>query len=65
MEVLLLFYYFGGLRLWGDTGTVLGPGFGESGFFLGVGEGVYLLWGFTETVFLPYFIFVPISNEYS
>ncbi len=42
--------YFGGVLRWGFTGTVFGPGFGLSGFGLGVGEGVDLLWGFTGTV---------------
>jgi len=37
------FYFFGGVRLCGSTGTVFGPGFGASGFFLGVGDGVDLL----------------------
>jgi hypothetical protein len=36
-------YFFGGVRLCGSTGTVFGPGFGASGFFLGVGDGVDLL----------------------
>lgn len=45
-------YYFGGVRLCGLTGTVLGPGLGLFGFFLGTGEGVDLLWGFTGTVLL-------------
>lgn len=44
-------YFFGGVRLCGSTGTVFGPGFGASGFFLGVGDGVDLLCGFTGTVF--------------
>jgi hypothetical protein len=34
---------FGGVLLCGSTGTVFGPGFGASGFFLGVGDGVDLL----------------------
>jgi hypothetical protein len=46
-------YFEGGVRLCGFTGTVLGPGFGASGFFLGVGDGIDLLCGFTGTVFLP------------
>src|SRR5690606_2708610 len=41
-------YFFGGVRLCGSTGTVFGPGFGASGFFLGVGDGVDLLCGFTR-----------------
>ena len=45
-------YFLGGVRLCGVTGTVFGPGFGASGFFLGVGEGVDLLCGFTGTVFV-------------
>jgi len=45
------FYFLGVDRLCGFTGTVFGPGFGVSGFFLGVGEGVDLLCGFTGTVF--------------
>jgi len=36
-------YFFGGVRLCGFSGTVFGPGFGASGFFLGVGDGVDLL----------------------
>jgi len=36
-------YLLGGVRLWGDTGTVFGPGFGAFGYFLGVGDGVDLL----------------------
>jgi hypothetical protein len=36
-------YFFGVVRLCGVTGTVFGPGFGASGFFLGVGDGVDLL----------------------
>tara|TARA_R110001599_G_scaffold41314_2_gene124991 strand:- start:19764 stop:19952 length:189 start_codon:yes stop_codon:yes gene_type:complete len=36
-------YFFGRDLLCGSTGTVFGPGFGESGFFLGVGDGVDLL----------------------
>jgi hypothetical protein len=40
---LFHFYFFGGVLLCGATGTVFGPGFGESGFFLGVGDGVDLL----------------------
>jgi hypothetical protein len=34
---------FGGVLLCGSTGTVFGPGFGASGFFLGAGDGVDLL----------------------
>ena len=45
------YYFFGLDRLCGSTGTVFGPGFGASGFFLGVGDGVDLLCGFTGTVF--------------
>ena len=36
-------YFFGLDLLCGSTGTVFGPGFGASGFFLGVGDGVDLL----------------------
>lgn len=36
-------YFEGGVRLCGGIGTVLGPGFGALGFFLGVGDGVDLL----------------------
>ena len=43
-------YLFGGVLLCGLTGTFLGPGLGALGFFLGVGDGVDLLWGFTRTV---------------
>jgi len=39
----LSFYFFGGVLLCGSTGTVLGPGFGASGFVLGAGDGVDLL----------------------
>ncbi len=35
--------YLGGDLLCGTTGTVLGPGFGASGFFLGTCEGFDLL----------------------
>ena len=52
---LLLSTYFGVDLLCGFTGTVLGPGFGALGFFLGVGEGVDLLCGFTGTVFAMIF----------
>ena len=44
-------HFFGGVLLCGSTGTVFGPGFGASGFFLGTGEGVDLLCGLTGTVF--------------
>jgi hypothetical protein len=44
-------YFFGGLLLCGSTGTVFGPGFGLSGFFLGTGEGFVLLCGFIGIVF--------------
>jgi hypothetical protein len=36
-------YFFGRDCLCESTGTVFGPGLGESGFFLGIGEGVDLL----------------------
>ncbi len=46
-QLVLLFtlssYFAGGVRLCGGIGTVLGPGFGALGFFLGVGDGVDLL----------------------
>jgi len=45
-----LVHLFGGVLLCGRTGTVLGPGLGTFGFFLGVGDCGDLLWGFTGTV---------------
>jgi hypothetical protein len=35
----------------GQQELSLGPGLGASGFFLGVGDGVDILCGFTGTVF--------------
>lgn len=50
LKISITIYYLGFDLLCGFTGTVLGPGFGEFGFFLGVGEGFDLLCGFTGTV---------------
>jgi hypothetical protein len=46
----LCLYFDGGDLLCGTTGTVLGPGFGVLGFFLGIGAGGERRCGVTGTV---------------
>ena len=65
MRGLYRYFFLGGFRLCGSTGTVLGPGFNVSGFFLGVGDGVDLLCGFTRTVFVAMILNFGFFTYYS